>query len=92
MSEIVVELVLVCQIDPTKDECSQSQSEHHNENCRACMAVVLKRARSRREGSSAGLSGALLAALLATTLPGAEGTTGTGTGTGAGAGWCWGPL
>lgn len=75
-SQLVVKLVLVSQVDPAEDECGQGQSEHHDEGYGACAAFILRLARSRGEDRPAGrvpaVSLALLAALLGTTLPGAE--------------------
>lgn len=87
-SQLVVKLVLLSQVDPTEDECGQCQGEHHDEDCRACVAFVLRLARSRGEGRPAGwisaVSQALLAVLLCATLPGAERATGAGGGSGPG--------
>lgn len=81
-SQLIVKLVLLSQVDPAEDECGQGQSEHHDQDCRACVAFVLSLAGSRGEGRPAGcisaVSLALLAMLLGTTLPGAERATGAG--------------
>ncbi len=78
-SQFVVKLVLVSQVDPAEDECGQGQSEDHDEDCRACMAFILRLVRSRDEGRPAGqISAVSLAVLLGAALPGAERATGAG--------------
>lgn len=32
-SQLIVKLILLSQVDPTEDECSQGQCEHHDEDC-----------------------------------------------------------
>lgn len=81
-SQLVVKLVLLSKVDPAEDESGQGQSEHHYEDCRACVAFLLRLARGRGEGRPAGRISAvsllLLAVLLGATLPGAERATGAG--------------
>lgn len=87
-SQLIVKLVLLSQVDPTEDERSQGQSEHHDEDRGACVAFVLNLARSWGEGWPVGsisvISLAPLAMLLGTTLPGAKRATGAGGGSGLG--------
>lgn len=90
VSQLEVKLVLMSQVDPAEDECGQGQSEYHNEDCRACMAFILRLARCQGEGWPAGwisaVSLALLDVLLGATLPGAERAT-TGLGSLYSSGW-----
>ena len=98
MSQIIVKLELIHQVDPAEDKYSQSQSQHYDEGHRSCMALVLSLVRSWNERSSAScwfpaISLALLAVLLGPALPGAERTTGAGVTGGLGLlyswSWCW---
>ena len=47
-SEVIVELVVLSQVDPAEDERSQGQSQHHDKQGRASMA--LRGVRGGREG------------------------------------------
>lgn len=80
-SQLIVKLVLLSQVDPTEDERSQGQSEHHDEDRGAGVAFVLNLARSWGEGRPVGsISVISLAVLLGAPLPGAKRATGTGGG------------